>query len=77
MPETANELTIDQFRAIEWHTNGMIAAAESGRQSAMRMNKLSPSPQTENQITYYRNIIAGFKWSLGIAKQRCPACRSV
>jgi hypothetical protein len=73
---TTTKLTLDQFRAIEAHTNDMIAAAEAGRQRMMEIPPAHRNAQVAGQISYYRNVIAGFKWSLGVARQRCPACRN-
>lgn len=70
-------LTLDQFRAIEWHTNEMIAAAEKGRQTYLAIPSAQRSEQVMNMIAYWKNVIAGLKWSLGLARQRCPACRNV
>lgn len=72
-----DSLTLDQFRAIEAHTNDMIAAAEAGRSKMMEIPPPHRGPQVLGQIAYYQNCISGFKWSLGVARQRCPACRNV
>lgn len=77
METTSKVLSLDQFRAIEWHTNEMIAAASA----ALLKWRQVPPPQRDtqvlNQLTYWRNVISGLKWQLGVAKQRCPACRNV
>lgn len=71
------ELTLDQFRAIEVHTNAMIEAAENGRSKMRQINPAMRTPQVNNQIQYWTNAIAALKWSLGLARQRCPVCRNV
>lgn len=75
MSTEAKELTLDQFRAIEWHTNEMIAACSVAIAKLRQIPLPQRGPQVTNQITYYQNAVGGFKWSLGLARQRCPACR--
>jgi len=76
LTEPRADLTLDQFRAIEWHTNEMISAAQSAIGKLRQIPEPQRGSQITNQIKYYQNAIGGFKWSLGVAAQRCPACRN-
>jgi hypothetical protein len=77
MSTETRDLTLDQYRAIEWHTNEMIAACLSALSKLRQIPVTQRGPQIVNQVTYYKNAIGGFKWSLGLAKHRCPAARNV
>ena len=76
MSTETGDLTLDQYRSIEWHTNEMIVACLSAISKLRQIPEPQRGPQIVNQLTYYKNAIGGFKWSLGLARQRCPAARN-
>lgn len=70
-------LTLEQYRAIEWHTNNMIAASTAAIGKFRQIPPAMRDEQVVNTMTYHKHAIGAFKWLLGVAKQRCPACRNV